>query len=58
MGPAWIVWAHWLSAVYMTGLIWFVQCVHYPLMSMASADHYQAFQRDHMVRTTWVMVTW
>ncbi len=51
----WIGWGHWFATVYMTGLIWFVQCVHYPLMSRVPANEYVAFQRAHMARTSWVV---
>lgn len=46
---------HLICTVYMTGLIWFVQVVHYPLMSMVGEANYQTFQRAHMRQTTWVV---
>lgn len=44
-----------LSTAGMMGLIWFVQVVHYPLMARIGSENYQAFQREHMRRTTWVV---
>ncbi len=38
----------------MTGLIWFVQVVHYPLLAKVGADS-AAYQASHMTRTTWVV---
>jgi len=50
------IWAvHLLSVFYMTGLIWFVQVVHYPLMNRVQGAAYTEFQRAHMRRTTWVV---
>ena len=46
---------HLFCTVYMTGLIWFVQVVHYPLMSMVGEANYQTFQRAHMRQTSWVV---
>jgi len=39
----------------MFGLIWFVQIVHYPLMGLVGDDRYEAYQHDHMKRTTWIV---
>lgn len=56
MDSIWIIWlAHWFATVYMTGLIWFVQLVHYPLMDRARHGDYVEFQRQHMWRTTVVV---
>lgn len=49
----------WLSQIastwYMTGLIWFVQVVHYPLMAAVGREAYPAYQRRHQLLTTWVV---
>lgn len=39
----------------MTGLIWFVQVVHYPLMGQVSSQEFPAYARAHQQRTTWVV---
>ena len=39
----------------MTGLIWFVQIVHYPLMARAGADRFPAYEKAHTRLTTWVV---
>jgi len=36
----------------MTGLIWFVQVVHYPLYDRVGADHFVVYERDHCALTT------
>jgi uncharacterized membrane protein len=46
---------HVFATVYMTGLIWFVQVVHYPLMGEVGRDHYNQYQRKHMRLTSWVV---
>jgi len=44
------------ATLFMTGLIWFVQVVHYPLMKHVGLVSYQGYQRAHMARTTWVVM--
>ena len=39
----------------MTGLIWFVQIVHYPLTGSVGADALATYQAQHMRRTSWVV---
>jgi hypothetical protein len=39
----------------MTGLIWFVQVVHYPLLGRVGPAGYTAYQREHQRRTTLVV---
>ncbi|MEN9723220.1 MAG: hypothetical protein RJB38_1206 [Pseudomonadota bacterium] len=43
------------SVAFMTGLIWLIQCVHYPLMSEVSRDRFQAFHASHSARITWIV---
>ena len=39
----------------MTGLIWFVQVVHYPLFGAVDAAAFPAYHRDHLRLTTLVV---
>jgi hypothetical protein len=39
----------------MTGIIWFVQLVHYPLFDAAGREAFAAFERRHQARTTVVV---
>ena len=39
----------------MTGLIWFVQLVHYPLFPYAASGDFRRFAGDHQRRTSWVV---
>ncbi len=38
---------HLAATLYMTGLIWFVQVVHYPLMAKVGPDHFPAYEQAH-----------
>jgi len=40
----------------MTGLIWFVQVVHYPLFAQADKEIFIAFEAEHQKRTTFVVL--
>lgn len=45
---------HFAATLFMTGLIWFVQVVHYPLFARVGGD-FVAYQQAHMQHTTWVV---
>ena len=47
---------HAFAAVYMCGLIWFVQVVHYPLHGMVGTDSFVRYQAAHVRRTAWVVI--
>ncbi|MCG6158177.1 hypothetical protein [Rubinisphaera margarita] len=47
---------HVASTFYMTGLIWFVQIVHYPLMGTVGNSVFSTYEHRHMTLTTWVVV--
>lgn len=40
----------------MVGVIWFVQIVHYPLMSGVGRERFSDYATAHARRTTWVVV--
>ncbi len=44
------------STFAMTGLIWFVQIVHYPLFAAVGRDQFVAYEGRHTVLTTWVVM--
>ena len=50
-----LVLIHTVSTLFMTGLIWFVQVVHYPLKSSVGEDAFIDYQRLHMSKTGWVV---
>lgn len=39
----------------MTGLVWMVQAVHYPLFAHVGSDGFSRYQTLHMKRITWVV---
>jgi hypothetical protein len=47
--------AHLGSSLYMVGLIWFVQVVHYPLFADVGSREFPAYEQRHTARTTWVV---
>ncbi|MDA7503833.1 hypothetical protein OAH05_02240 [bacterium] len=46
---------HLFSTLYMVGLIWFVQIVHYPLLEKVGISEFLEYERVHVKRTTWVV---
>jgi len=49
---------HLAATLYMTGLIWFVQVVHYPLLERVSreSEDFTNYERAHVRRTGWVVM--
>lgn len=43
------------SSAFMTGLIWFVQVVHYPLFSSVGERHFEVYEQEHVRRTGFVV---
>ncbi|NIR52745.1 hypothetical protein GWO43_29415 [candidate division KSB1 bacterium] len=46
---------HAASTLFMVGLIWFVQVVHYPLMARVSATEFVEYEAAHKRLTAWVV---
>ena len=57
MSPAgaWALALQCVATFAMTGLIWFVQVVHYPLFARVGTEGYAGYQDQHMRLTTWVV---
>ncbi len=49
----WLI--HLASTLYMVGLIWFVQLVHYPLLGMVGRSEFLNYEREHVKQTTWAV---
>ena len=45
-----------MATCFMTGVIWIVQVVHYPLFAKVGAEGYGEYQEAHMKRITWVVL--
>ncbi len=43
------------STLFMTGIIWFVQIVHYPLFARVGGSGFAAYEAEHATRTGWVV---
>jgi hypothetical protein len=43
------------ASLFMTGLIWFVQEVHYPLFAAVGREASAAYATAHQARTSWVV---
>ena len=52
---SWMVTIHTAATLYMVGLIWFVQWVHYPLMGEVGREGFARYEALHTQRTTWVV---
>lgn len=46
---------HALATVFMTGLIWTMQVVHYPLFAAVGPDQFPAYESRHMARISWLV---
>ncbi len=46
---------HVATTLFMTGLIWFVQVVHYPLFARVGCDGFATYAERHAARTTWIV---
>lgn len=46
---------HTASTLFMTGLIWFVQVVHYPLFVWVGGGSFADYESEHTRRTTYVV---
>jgi hypothetical protein len=53
--PAAVLLANLASTLAMTGVIWFVQIVHYPLFDKVGAGSFAAYEAWHATRTGWVV---
>lgn len=42
---------HLAATLYMVGLVWFVQRVHYPLFARVGPEAFREYERDHIART-------
>lgn len=46
---------HVSATLFMVGLIWFVQVVHYPLLAYVGIGEVAAYEQAHTRRTSWVV---
>ncbi|MCH2203047.1 MAG: hypothetical protein MK102_13835 [Fuerstiella sp.] len=46
---------HVFATLFMTGLIWFVQIVHYPLFANVGSEEFRTYEERHQRLTTWIV---
>jgi uncharacterized membrane protein len=46
---------HAAACWFLTGLVWFVQLVHYPLMGEVGTERFVRYEQLHQRRTTWIV---
>jgi hypothetical protein len=51
----WLLLTHAAATLFMVGLIWFVQIVHYPLAAEVGNAAFAGYQHQHARRTGWVV---
>jgi hypothetical protein len=51
-----VVWAHLAATLYLAGLIWTIQIVHYPLMDRVAPGDFSGFHRRHTSRISLIVV--
>lgn len=44
-----------VSTLYMVGVIWFVQVVHYPMFALVGPEQFAKWEQRNVVLTTWVV---
>ncbi len=47
--------AHAIVTIFMAGLIWFVQIVHYPLFKHVGNPEFPRYEQEHTRRTGWLV---
>jgi len=52
---SWILLANAAATLFMTGVIWFVQLAHYPLLDGVGKGGFAGYERRNTRRTTWVV---
>ena len=50
-----VEYVHAFATLWMVGLVWFVQVVHYPLFAMVEGPGFVAYEAAHCRRTNWVV---
>lgn len=53
--PAPILLVHAFATLFMVGLIWTMQLVHYPLFARVGEHEHEAYERAHMARISWIV---
>lgn len=52
----WLFAVQLFSTLFMTGLIWCIQVVHYPLFEQVGREQFVNYMHDHQRRITWIVL--
>jgi hypothetical protein len=47
---------HLFSTLFMAGVIWFAQAVHYPLLERVGREAFVEYEKENTRRTGWVVI--
>jgi len=53
--PRLLLLSNFAATLFMIGVIWFVQVVHYPLFAETGSEDFRAYEQRHAALTTWVV---
>lgn len=53
--PELLLTIHLAATLFMTGVIWFVQVVHYPLFAALGRSEFPSYAKQHAALTTWIV---
>ena len=53
--PHLLLLSNFAATLFMIGIIWFVQVVHYPLFARVEPGSFVTYEREHTRRTTWIV---
>lgn len=56
LDPTFIASANVASTLFLAGVIWFVQVVHYPLFASVGPSRFANYEIQHAGRTSWIVV--
>ncbi len=55
LDPTTIAAANIATTLFLAGVIWFVQVVHYPLFASVGQQQFTRYETEHAARTTWIV---
>ena len=53
--PHLLLLSNFAATLFMIGIIWFVQVVHYPLFAKTGSADFRSYEQRHTLLTTWVV---
>jgi len=54
---SWVIFIiHLVSSFMMIGIVWLVQVINYPLLSLVPEQFFSAYYRSHLLKSQWIIV--